>query len=442
MQYMLTELPYAADPLPRLDSVRSLGHPVLLDSAAAPGPLSRYSILCAGPVAYIEPLPNETATGTLDRVRRALFELGAATWPEGSELPFGAGAVGYIAYDFARHLEFLPQYATADISMPSLGLGIYQWSIVTDHLQQRCWFVAHPNLPDETRVLVLQRAQHATSRKLPFELTAAFTADQERAEYAAAFARIQDYIHAGDCYQINLAQRFRASCRGDSLGAYARLRAACPTPFAAYLEHPEGSALCLSPERFVHTRDGVVETRPIKGTRPRGRSQDEDRQLAAQLLASPKDRAENVMIVDLLRNDLSKTCRSGSVCVPELFMLESYPNVHHLVSSVTGHLAPGEDGLTLLAGAFPGGSITGAPKIRAMQIIEELEPSRRSVYCGSIGYLGCEGQMDMNIAIRTLIRQRDELFLWGGGGIVADSEMESEYQETLTKVRMLMDALG
>ncbi|UAW97050.1 aminodeoxychorismate synthase component I [Halopseudomonas nanhaiensis] len=442
MHYTLTELPYAVDPLPRLDSVRPLGYPILLDSAAGPAPFSRYSILCAGPSERIEPLPDESGEQTLHRIRVALYDLGAPTWPGGIDLPFGAGAVGYLAYDFARRLERLPHQASLDVDFPDLGLGIYLWSVVSDHLLRKCWLVAHPALPVDTHHTVLERLRGTDQDLQPFALASAFAADQPQHQYRAAFERIQSYIHAGDCYQINLAQRFRAQCEGDSLGAYARLRKACPTPFSAYMELAAGSVMSLSPERFLQLRDGVVETRPIKGTRPRGRARNEDEMLARQLQESAKDRAENVMIVDLLRNDLSKTCSPGSVRVPELFAVESYPNVHHLVSSVRGQLAPGEDALSLLAGAFPGGSITGAPKIRAMQIIEELEPVRRSLYCGSIGYIGCEGQMDMNIAIRTLLRQGDELFLWGGGGIVADSEMDSEYQETLTKVRMLMEALG
>src|SRR5690606_18531048 len=237
-------------------------------------------------------------------------------------------------------------------------------------------------------------------------------------------------------------QRFSAPCAADPLTAYQQLRQVCPTPFAAYLESPAHAVLSLSPERFIRVAEGQVATRPIKGTRPRGDTPEQDRALALELHSSPKDRAENLMIVDLLRNDLGRACVFGSVQVPELFSVESYPNVHHLVSSITGTLAPGQDALSLLAGAFPGGSITGAPKIRAMQIIEELEPVRRSLYCGSIGYIGCEGQMDMNIAIRSLVHQDDRLYCWGGGGIVADSDGEAEYQESLTKVRVLMESLG
>lgn len=443
MRYALTELSYAANPLPRFAAIRSLGHPVLLDSAAAGTQLGRYSIMSAGPISVIRPTQHESGRAILDRLRGALHVLGPARWPEGHELPFGAGALGFISYDFARLLEQLPCHARADIQLPALQLGVYGWSLVSDHQQQRSWLVCHPGIDAGLRGELLDRltapdlAAHAD-----FHLMTAFKAEQSRQAYQHSFERIQDYIHAGDCYQVNLAQRFSAACKGDPLVAYQRLRQACPTPFSAYLESPEFSILCHSPERFLSCRDGRVETRPIKGTRKRGTTPEQDRALAEELLMSPKDQAENLMIVDLLRNDLGRTCAVGSVKVPELFGLETYPNVHHLVSSVTAQLAPENDALELLAGAFPGGSITGAPKIRAMQIIEELEPVRRSLYCGSIGYIGCEGQMDLNISIRSLVHQADRLYLWGGGGIVADSEAEAEYQETLTKVRVLMEALA
>lgn len=440
--YRLVELAYQADPLPRLRLLRDLGQPVLLDSAAGIERFARYSILAAGPQACITPLADESGLETLERLRAALSGLPAATWPDGLKLPFGAGALGYLSYDFGRRLETLPVLASADVSLPSLQMGIYAWSIVSDRTRQQSWLVCHPSLPHAQQQALLSRLDGTVQEPCEFTLTAPFKAEQSRAAYQASFERVQKYIQAGDCYQINLSQRFSADCSGDPLTAYQRLRAACPVPFAAYLESPEHSLLCLSPERFLSVTDGVVETRPIKGTRARGASEEEDARLAADLQTSLKDRAENLMIVDLLRNDLSRTCAPGSVRVPELFKLESYPNVHHLVSSVTGVLARGHDALNLLAGAFPGGSITGAPKIRAMQIIEELEPVRRSLYCGSIGYIGCEGQMDLNIAIRSLVHQWDRLYCWGGGGIVADSEAESEYQETLAKVRVLMDALA
>jgi para-aminobenzoate synthetase component 1 len=275
-----------------------------------------------------------------------------------------------------------------------------------------------------------------------FKLQAPMNADLSADQYRHAIERIQQYIQAGDCYQVNFAQRFRAPCQGDPWTAYCALRAACPTPFSGFQSLPDGAAvLSLSPERFVKVSERLVETRPIKGTRPRGVTPAEDAANAAELLASPKDRAENLMIVDLLRNDLGRTCRTGSVRVPELFSLESYPNVHHLVSSVTGQLADDRDALDLIAGSFPGGSITGAPKIRAMQIIDELEPTRRGLYCGSLLYLDVRGEMDSSIAIRSLLVKDGQVCCWGGGGIVADSQWQAEYQESITKVKVLLDTL-
>ncbi|PKM05440.1 MAG: aminodeoxychorismate synthase, component I [Gammaproteobacteria bacterium HGW-Gammaproteobacteria-6] len=440
--YQLIQLAYQSDPIPRLSRLRQLGHPVLLDSAAGTARFARYSVLAAGPRMIISPEAGESGLQTLGRLRQALATLPAASWPEGSaRLPFGAGALGFLSYDFGRRLESLPEFALADVQLPDLQMGIYAWSLVSDHIDQCCWLVCHPSLTEAERQRLLQILDSPAPRAGDFALRGSFKAEQSREDYQASFERVQRYISAGDCYQINLAQRLRADCSGDPLNAYARLRRACPTPFSAYIEDPAFSLLCLSPERFLSVREQQVETRPIKGTRARGATPEQDKALSDDLQSCLKDRAENLMIVDLLRNDLSRSCALGSVRVPELFKLETYPNVHHLVSSVTGTLAEGQDAIALLAAAFPGGSITGAPKIRAMQIIEELEPVRRSLYCGSIGYIGCEGQMDMNIAIRSLVHQHDTLYCWGGGGIVADSESESEYQESLTKVRVLMEAL-
>ena len=229
---------------------------------------------------------------------------------------------------------------------------------------------------------------------------------------------------------------------GSPWTAYQHLRQACPTPFAGYLTlGGDNAILSLSPERFLRVSQGQVETRPIKGTRPRGSEPSSDQAAARELLASIKDRAENLMIVDLLRNDLGRSCATGSVRVPELFSLESYPNVHHLVSSITARLAPGKDALDLLLGSFPGGSITGAPKIRAMQIIDELEPTRRAIYCGSLLYVDCRGEMDSSICIRTLLIRGGRASCWGGGGIVLDSDWQAEYQESITKVRVLLETL-
>jgi para-aminobenzoate synthetase component 1 len=277
--------------------------------------------------------------------------------------------------------------------------------------------------------------------RAPFRVTSTVTSNLTRGHYARAFGRIARYIAEGDCYQVNLAQRFSATAVGDPWLAYQALRVMNPAPFAAYLSTPYAHVLSASPERFLRVENGRVETKPIKGTRPRAGHARLDAELAQALRASEKDRAENVMIVDLLRNDLSKNCRLGSVKVPRLFEVETFATVHHLVSTVTGELAPGRDALHLLRGCFPGGSITGAPKVRAMEIIEELEPHRRGVYCGGIGYVGFDGAMDCSIAIRTLVHARGEIRFWAGGGIVADSKVEDEYQETFDKAAAMLKLL-
>jgi para-aminobenzoate synthetase component 1 len=263
-----------------------------------------------------------------------------------------------------------------------------------------------------------------------------------RDEYAGAFRRVQEHIRVGDCYQVNLTQRFEARADGDPWAAYLRLREINPAPFAAYLDFPDGRVLCSSPELFLRVTGDRVETKPIKGTRPRDTDRARDRALAEALRTSAKDRAENVMIVDLLRNDLGKTCVPGSVRATKLFDVESFASVHQLVSTVEGRLAPDKDALDLLEGCFPGGSITGAPKVRAMQIIEELEPQRRGVYCGAIGYVGYDGDLSLNIAIRTLVQHGDSIYAWAGGGVVADSDVDAEYQESLDKAAALLAVLN
>src|SRR5881392_457891 len=263
-----------------------------------------------------------------------------------------------------------------------------------------------------------------------------------RAGYFDAVARVIEYIRAGDIFQANLSQRLEAPLGDTPLALYDRLRQRNPAPFSAYLDFGDLVVASSSPERFLRIEpDGRVETRPIKGTRPRGVGPEHDAALALALAESEKDRTENVMIVDLLRNDLSRVCRPGSVRVPELFALEHYATVHHLVSTVVGDLAPGEDALNLLRAAFPGGSITGAPKVRAMEIIAELEPSERGVYCGAIGYWSVTRALDSSIAIRTMLAVAGHVYFSAGGGIVADSDPDQEYHETLDKARGMIDAL-
>ena len=436
-------LPYLANPADYFAAIRHAPGAVLLDSGRPTADRGRYDLLSAWPEAELTLQPDESGRDFLQRLRNSLQQLGNAALPDAYELPFAGGLIGYLSYDFGRQLEQLPAHALDDLHLPDARLGLYAWALITDHQAATSQLVFHPSLEPAQRDRLIQLfSQPAPQLNGAFSLKQPMQPDISASQYQQALSKIHDYIQAGDCYQVNYTQRFSAQCEGDAWTAYCALRQACPTPFSGFMSLADDNAiLSLSPERFVRVSHHQVETRPIKGTRPRGKNSAEDAANAAELLASPKDRAENLMIVDLLRNDLGRTCRTGSVRVPELFTLESYPNVHHLVSSVVGELADGKDALDLIGDSFPGGSITGAPKIRAMQIIDELEPTRRSLYCGSLLYLDVRGEMDSSIAIRSLLVKDGRVSCWGGGGIVADSDWQDEYQESITKVKVLLDTL-
>lgn len=367
--------------------------------------------------------------------------------------PFQGGAAGYFAYDLCHHLERLPSPPAEHdgLAFPDMAIGFYDVVVAFDLWQRRAWIIStgHPETSADNRrnravrrLDAFKRALAAPAKSLPTPITGipvSWQSNFTHEAYEATVAKIIDYIWAGDIFQANLSQRFRTRLPEyfDPFPLYCRLRALNPAPFAAYLNFGDTVLASSSPERFLRLRGDMVETRPIKGTRPRGMVPAEDAALAEVLRESVKDRSENVMIVDLLRNDLSRVCRDHSVQVPELCALESYATVHHLVSTVTGRLRPGMTAVDLLSAAFPGGSVTGAPKVRAMEIIAELEPTRRGPYCGCIGYLGFDGGMDTNITIRTLAFKDGNAVFQAGGGIVADSDPTLEYDETLDKARAL-----
>jgi len=444
----MTSLPYSPDPLGVFACLRARPGAVLLDSGR-PIANGRFDIISSDPLATLEVTsdgnpslsshqfspPPHLANDAFALQQWLLDQLDIPN--ELSELPFLGGLIGYWGYDLGRKTLSIPSGQTSPVALPQARLGLYDWCITLDHVAQQAWLIATPERRDQVKTWL------ATSPDQPgtFALNNAFQAELSHEQYVSRFNAVQRYIRAGDCYQINLAQRFYADYEGDEWQAYLRLRQATPTPFSGFMAWGDKAVLSLSPERFIQCRNREVETRPIKGTRPRGATPEEDQALAEQLLSSTKDRAENVMIVDLLRNDLGRVCKPGSIRVPQLCRLESYPNVHHLVSVVQGTLADSYTPLSLLEAAFPGGSITGAPKVRAMQIIDELEPCQRSVYCGSLGYVDVRGSMDTSIAIRTMVAEAGRLHVWGGGGLVADSQADEEYTETLDKIRHLIGAL-
>ena len=448
---LLTELPYHSDSAALFEAVADRPWAVFLDSGLHYPGQARYDIIAAEPYirlvtrgAMTEVHAEGTGLSRADPFELLRTHLAMDPAAAG-DLPFSGGAIGYFGYDLARRIERLPVRARDIERIPDMVLGIYDWAVVVDHSERRAWLAGQGRDPDTDRkwdaLVRLFSAPRSERRREPFRVTSPVHSNFTPLGYGHAFNRILDYIRAGDCYQVNLAQRFSARAEGDPWLAYQRLRLINPAPYSAYISTPYAQILSASPERFLRVRNGHVESRPIKGTRPRAGHARLDAELIAELVASEKDRAENLMIVDLLRNDLSKNCALGSVKVPRLFEVESFATVHHLVSTVTGELAAGRDAIDLLRGAFPGGSITGAPKVRAMQIIEELEPHRRGVYCGAIGYVGYDGNMDTNIAIRTLVHSRGTVRFWAGGGIVADSQRDAEYQETFDKAAALLSLL-
>lgn len=425
---------------------------MLFDSAGAKHPDSRYDIIVRSPNERLESIDGKTFINSkltnepdyFKALEEAVKRLGECAH---EDLPFTGGALGFFGYDMGRTVEKMPAQAIQDISIPDAAFGIYERAIVIDHKAQCSYLIAPENSTLNAEVEFWQTPgsnnENAAKASQAFKLTSSWESNLSEPEYHTKFQKIIDYLCAGDAYQINFAQRFSASFTGSAWQAYQKLRAKNKAPFSGFIHLDSGSILSVSPERFVKVEDFThVQTRPIKGTRPRGSTPERDQEEGRLLLQSEKDRAENLMIVDLLRNDMSRVCQPGSVHVPELFKLESFPAVHHLVSTVVGKLHPYNSAFDLMRAIFPGGSITGAPKVRAMEIIEELEPHRRSVYCGSLAYFSTNGNADSSITIRTLCSFNGHLYCWAGGGIVIDSTQDVEYRETFDKVAKILPTLN
>jgi para-aminobenzoate synthetase component 1 len=471
------ELSPAPNPFDVFLRLRGLPHLLFLDSALSHPTLGRYSFLCADPFEWILARGTNATISGEGRPRNhadpwnVLAErLAPFRLERHPELPpFQGGAAGLFGYDLCHHLERLPRHRIDEFEAPDLAVGLYDWVIAFDHAQKRAWVIS-TGLPAtepaarrrraEQRLAEVRRRLEAPALALdesvarvgnpptavgglavPACPVEGVTSNFDRDSYLQAVRRIIDYIQAGDCFQVNLAQRLLYPLATAPSELYRRLRERNAATFAGYFDMGEFIIASASPERFLCVQGGEVETRPIKGTRPRGATLAAERAAMAELLASAKDRAENIMIVDLLRNDLGRVCQYGSVRVPALCQVETYRYVHHLVSEVRGRLRQGLGPIDLLRAAFPGGSVTGAPKIRAMEIIAELEPTARGPYCGSLGYIGFDGAMDTNILIRTFTIGRGWLQFPVGGGIVADSIPEREYDETWHKAEGLLRAL-
>jgi len=468
---ILEDLPGFCDPLEALRRVRHRRHPVLLLSGLMGHHAARFSILAWDPVLVVAIRGGEALlVGESDgrrsvqtRPARDPFALLRALAPAGAirrtapGVPFIGGAIGYLGYGLRRSIERLPPAPPDPLGQPDAWFGLYDRAVVFDHLERRVILVA-TGLGAENERQRLARAaagledlreclaRSPAARAAPpasgavARRRALLTTD--RRTYLGRIARALDYIAAGDVYQVNLSHRIECAFEGDPLSLFLDLAARNPAPFAAYIDAGDFQVVSASPERLVSVVGDRARSSPIKGTRPRGDTPEEDERLASDLISSPKDRAENVMIADLVRNDLGRVCEAGSVRAETLCALESFATVHHLVTTVSGRLRPDADRIDVVRALFPGGSMTGAPKVRAMEIIDELEEEERGVYSGGIGYLSLDGGMDFNIVIRTLVCAKGIAHLRVGGGIVADSDPEREHGETLDKARALLDVLN
>jgi len=359
--------------------------------------------------------------------------------------PFLGGGVGYLGYDLCHFVEKVPSTAKDDLGLPDAYIAFYDSVFIIDHLCNKIFLSAISfTKKRKSKEIFEERLEEATLCATRYPLNAKKEGDYflksnfTKSQYLQAVQAAKKYIREGDIYQVNLSQRFHGKLTMAPEMLYQSLRGVNPAPFAGYLNFDRVKVLSSSPERFLKVKGREVQTRPIKGTRPRGDTEKKDKKLAEELLASIKDRAELIMIVDLERNDLGRICEFGSVKVPELITLETFPTVFHTVSTIEGRLRQGKDRIDLLKATFPGGSITGAPKIRSMEIIDELEPTTRGIYTGALGYFGFNDTMDINIVIRTLLVKNEDFYFQVGGGIVADSDPEKEFQETLDKAKALI----
>lgn len=432
--------------------IKHLPQVMILASGSSPHSAARYDIITADPRVILRTRDAITEITDVERATIAQssdnpFDVLAQYCPVDPSatvagLPFTGGVIAWFGYELLHQANRIIPHQSDTLTLPDMLACIFDWAIVIDHqLQQTRLVMRCTNA--ERRISLRQSLSEPrdASPAAAFRLRAPFRSNFSQQAYLERFRRIIDYIHAGDCYQVNLAQCFSAPCEGDNWDAFQRLQQRANAPFAALMQDGDHAVLSFSPERFLKVENNEVMTQPIKGTRPRSSDPVQDQRNREELENSIKDRAENLMIVDLLRNDLGRVCRFGSVNVAKLFETQSFTNVHHLVSTIEGRLERPQDVFRLLAACFPGGSITGTPKLRAMQIINELETMPRSVYCGVIAWIDHSGNMDSNIAIRTLVRDKDHIHCWGGGGIVADSVGTEEYQETLDKISMLINNL-
>ena len=447
---LIEEITYYSDSSYYFEKIKHLEWPVFLDSCyqkdKPQSKYARFDIVSANPFVKIRVKNDVTIVANSDGDRQyknppldVLSDLmDHYSKPSPSSFPFVGGAIGYCSYELNLKTE---KKNTIDTMM----MGIYDWAVIVDHFEKKTYIVSMlVNPRTEAFVPKLISMFNEGNKKMAqeFKIKTSVSDNLSFIDYKSKFDRVMSYINAGDCYQINLSKKFEVNTEGDSWYFYKKFRDINKSPFMAYLLYDDFEILSGSPERFIKSQDRIVTTRPIKGTKVRGGNKEVDKRNAKELLNSVKDQSENLMIVDLLRNDLSMNCEVGSIKVDELFSIESYPNVHHLVSTISGILKKESNNIKLFSDSFPGGSITGAPKIRATEIIEELEEHSRDLYCGSVCYFSFDGSMDSNVAIRSMVHNNQKLYFYSGGGLTVGSNVKDEYQEIEDKVENIKQAIN
>ena len=441
---MIKEIKKYIEPIEIFELIKDEPHSFILESSLYHDEYGRYSIIASNP---FEVVKYSNDPECIDKFRTIMNKYSFASNNDTkSLLPFNGGAVGYLSYDLGRYIEKIENKTIVDMEVPDLYFGLYDWAYVVDHKERKLYLVSADLDKDREEKLIIQKEElilnHTPTKKLSsvdeeVQLKSNFT----KQEYIDSIEKVRQYIRSGDIYQANLTQRFEGKTKRSAFDIYSELREVGPTIFGGLLNFEDVQVISNSPERFIKVENRKIQTRPIKGTRPRGDNPEQDEFFKTELSNSEKDKAELLMIVDLERNDLGRVSEIGSVKVPELFKIEAYANVYHLVATIESEIDKDKDIYEVIKATFPGGSITGAPKIRAMEVIEELEPTRRNVYTGSIGYIGFDGLADLNIAIRTIVKKDDRITFQVGGGITWDSNPEDEYMETLHKAKSIMITL-
>jgi len=446
---LIEAITYYSDSSYYFEKIKHLDWPVFLDSCyqkdKPQSKYARFDIIAANP--FIKITAKSGITSVSDRNGNhhhkqpsldVLSDLMNQYQKPSCSFPFVGGAIGYCSYE-------LNLKSAKKNTIDTMMMGIYDWAVIVDHFKKKTYIVSML-LDSKTELFIGKLVDIFKEDKdnfdLKFKIKTSVSDNLSFIDYKNKFDKVMSYINAGDCYQINLSKKFEVDTAGDSWYFYKKFRDINKSPFMAYLLYDDFEILSGSPERFIKSQDGIVTTRPIKGTRARGSNKELDKKNANELLNSIKDQSENLMIVDLLRNDLSINCEVGSIKVDELFSIESYPNVHHLVSTISGILKKESNNIKLFSDSFPGGSITGAPKIRATEIIDELEEHSRDLYCGSVCYFSFDGSMDSNVAIRSMVHKDQKLHFYSGGGLTVGSNVVDEYQEIEDKVENIKQTIN